>query len=175
MISRSTTTRVLLVAIAVAGLLLGCGSDEAPEPTPASPAASSEAPEAPMTPPELIMPAIPSDRPRTVTDELAIKIEMPDFYPADAPVYPNTAPSKAFVKGNLINLMFGTSDSVAQVLDFLTDELPRLGWNNASVQRMSNSVSVEATKVGRELIIMLTEFQDGSKDSTLIAVSVTAD
>ncbi|MCS5638390.1 MAG: hypothetical protein NZ990_17895 [Myxococcota bacterium] len=164
------------MAIALVGLLWGCGGDEAPEPepTPASPAESSGAPESPV-PADVIMPPLPSDRPRTVTDELAIKIEMPDFYPADAPVYPNTPPSKAFVTGNRINLMFGTSDSVAQVLDFLTDELPRLGWNNASVQRMSNSVSVEATKSGRRLAVMLTEFQDGSKDSTLIAVTVTAD
>lgn len=122
------------------------------------------------------MPPLPSqDGPPTITGELAVKIEMPDFYPADAPVYPNTAPSKSFVKGDRINLMFGTSDSVEQVLGFLTDELPRLGWDNAAVQRMTNIVSIEATKPGREMTIVLTRFMGEPADSTLIAVSVTAD
>lgn len=174
MISRWTMTWLLLAAIAASGLLLACGEDKPSQPKPA-PAATSGSPE-PAPPSDIIMPPLPSEvGQRTITGELAVKIEMPDFYPADAPVYPNTAPSKSFVKGDRINLMFGTPDSVEQVLDFLTDELPRLGWDNAAVQRMTNIVSIEATKPGREMTIVLTRFEGDPADSTLIAVSVTAD
>lgn len=118
------------------------------------------------------MPPIPSARPSNIGEELAVKVEMPDFYPADGPVFPGTSPSKVFVDGNKINVMFGTSDSPEDVLEFLNGELPRLGWDNAIVQRMSNSVTIEATKSDRSLTIMLSEFDAAP---TLIAVMVTAD
>jgi hypothetical protein len=125
--------------------------------------------------PDPILPVIPSGRPSTVEQELAAKVEMPDFYPADAPVFAGTPPSKVFVDGNTINVMFGTSDPLEGVLDFLNGELPRLGWNNANVQRLSNSVTIQATKQSRKLTIMLAEFQNVKANPTLITVVVTAD
>lgn len=153
--------------------MVACGGDEAPPPA----SSATESPAAPVVQkvPDAIMPGIPSGRPSTVEQELAAKVEMPDFYPADAPVFAGTPPSKVFVDGNTINVMFGTSDPLEGVLDFLNGELPRLGWNNANVQRLSNSVTIQATKQSRKLTIMLAEFQNVKANPTLITVVVTAD
>ena len=170
MISRFAMTGILLAATGFCALIVACGGDEAPS----APAPSAESVPAPAAQKfvEPTMPPIPSARPSNIGEELAVKVEMPDFYPADGPVFPGTSPSKVFVDGNKINVMFGTSDSPEDVLEFLNGELPRLGWDNAIVQRMSNSVTIEATKSDRSLTIMLSEFDAAP---TLIAVMVTAD
>ncbi len=174
MISRFMKIGILLVTTGFCASIVACGGDEAPPPA----SSATESPAAPVVvrkAPDAIMPAIPSRRPSTVEQELAAKVEMPDFYPADAPVFAGTPPSKVFVEGDKINVMFGTNDPLEGVLEFLNGELPRLGWDNAIVQRLSNSVTVQATKPGRELTIMLTEFENMKANSTLIAVVVTAD
>ncbi len=177
----TTMFRAMLLVSSAASLLLACGeeaptslesSQSAPEPAaaktvdePTPSLGSSEPPKMPPIPPPLRS---------TVAAELAHKIEMPDFYPSDAPVYPDTPPSKVFVNGDRVNLMFGTSDPGAAVVDFMTEEIRRLGWDNADVQRMSNVVSIEARKNSRDLTIVVTEINAGTPDqTTLIAVSVT--
>ena len=174
MISRFTMTGILLATIGFSGLLLACGGEDAPE-APSAPAAQSQpAPEVHKSA-EPVMPPIPSARPSNVEAELAVKIEMPDFYPADAPVFPGTAPSKVFVEGDKINIMFGSQDSVEDVLGFLNEELPRLGWDNHLVQRMSNIVTLEGRKGDRDLTIVLTHFSGDQENPTLIAIVVSAD
>jgi hypothetical protein len=178
----TTMFRAMLLVSSAASLLLACGeeaptslesSQSAPEPAaaktvdePTPSLGSSEPPKMPPIPPPLRS---------TVAAELAHKIEMPDFYPSDGPVYPNTSPSKVFVNGNRVNLMFGTNDSGAAVVDFMTEELVRLEWKNADVQWMSNVVSIQATKNSRDLTVIVTELNSGTADqTTLIAVSLTA-
>ncbi len=176
--STMTMVRVLLLMSATLALILACGGDEEPV---SKPAPTPEATKAESSPPaedqgitETEMPPIPSIHAQTIAEELSVKIEMPDFYPSDGPVYPNTAPSKAFVKGDRINLMFGTKDGVNEVLDFLNADLPRLGWNNAEVERMSNIITIQATKPGRTLAVILTSIDSGQpSQTTLIAVSLT--
>jgi hypothetical protein len=178
----TTMFRALLLAFSAAIFLLACGEEaptslESSEPA-AKPAVANAAAEPvpgldSIQPPK--MPPIPGRMPSTVAAELARKIEMPDFYPSDGPVYPNTPPSKVFVNGDRVNLMFGTNDSGAAVVDFMTEEMIRLGWDNADVQRMSNIVSIQATKNSRDLIVVVTEIKAGTPNqTTLIAVSVTA-
>ena len=174
MISRFTMTGILLAMTGFSGLLLACSGEDAPQ-APSAPAAQSQpAREVPKLA-DPVMPSIPSARPSNVEEELAVKIEMPDFYPADAPVFPGTAPSKVFVEGNKINIMFGSQDSVEDALGFLNDELPRLGWNNHLVQRMSNIVTLEGRKGDRDLTIVLSEFPGDQENPTLIAIAVSAD
>ena len=172
------TARFLLAIAALFFLASGCGGDD--KPASSTPAASAPAEQGGATgsaaPSKVKMPPMPSAEPQNISDELAIKIEMPDFYPSDGPVYPDTAPSKSFVKGNHIQLMFGTQDSVEEVLDFMNQELPRLGWNNADVQRHTTSVSISATKPGRKLSVLVSEIDGGrSSQMTLIAISITGD
>jgi hypothetical protein len=169
-------TRLVVLALATAGVFLAaCGGDESPGSRSAvAPTESSPEREPPPTA-EIIMPPIPPTKPQSSANQLAAKIELPDFYPTDGPVYPDTAPSKAFVKGDRVNLMFGTPDAPNRVLDFMNGELPRLGWNNAQVERIKNVITMKATKPGRELTILLTELDAGtSSQTTLIAVSVTS-
>jgi hypothetical protein len=175
MISEARWQLLATVALGLGlGLVLACGSDEssAPDPTPV-PAERAAAVE-PKAQPSVVLPTIPSPLRETISAELAAKIEIPDFYPEDGPVYPGTLPSKSFVNGNVVNLMFGTSDSPDQVLEFMNKEFPRLGWENAAVMRMSNVISIEATKPGRSLAVILTEVASGSPEqTTLIAISIT--
>ena len=183
-IMKSTKTLVATLAavFALAGVVLGCGDDEEPtagsaakqssgaEPgESATPQASSEAPED-----VVVMPPMPQRQPKSPGEELAIKIELPDFYPSDGPVYPDTQPSKAFVKGNRVNLMFGTDDSTETVLDFLNAEIVALGWSNADVQRMGDVIAIQATKPGRNLDILVSVVDSGlSTQATLIAIGIT--
>jgi hypothetical protein len=170
-----TSTRWLVLALAAAGVFwAACGGDEQPASRSAVAQTESSPGRESAAPAEIIMPPLPSTKPQSSSDQLAVKIELPDFYPSDGPVYPDTTPSKAFVKGDRVNLMFGTQDPANQVLDFMNGELPRLGWNNARVERISNVITMTATKPGRELTILLTELEAGtSSQTTLIAVSVT--
>ena len=154
---------------------MGCGGDDsiasrsAAAPTESSPAKGH------ADPADIKMPPIAPNGPQSSAQQLAAKIELPAFYPSDAPVYPNTPPSKAFIKGEMVNLMFGTKDDANQVLDFMKSELPRLGWKDAVVERISNVSTMSATKSERELTILVTELDAGTpSQTTLIAVSVTA-
>ena len=170
------SARLLVLGAAAAGVVaLGCGGDDstasraATAPTESSPAKGY------ADPADIKMPPIASNEPRSSEDQLATKIELPAFYPSDAPVYPNTPPSKAFIKGKIVNLMFGTKDAANQVLDFMKSELPRLGWKNAVVEKFSNVSTMSATKPGRKLTILVTELDAGTpSQTTLIAISVTA-
>jgi hypothetical protein len=156
------------------GLVLACGSDEPSTPDPTPVPGESAAAVDPEARPSVVMPKIPSGLRQTITAELAAKIEIPDFYPEDGPVYPETSPSKTFVNGNVVNLMFGTLDTPEQVLEFMNTEFPRLGWENSAVVRMSHVISIEATKPGRSLTVILTEVASGSPEqTTLIAISIT--
>ena len=173
MISEARWQLLATVALGL-GLVLACGSDEssAPDPTPV-PAERAAAVE-PKAQPSAVMPTIPAPLRETISAELAAKIEIPDFYPEDGPVYPETSPSKTFVNGTVVNLMFGTLDTPEQVLEFMNTEFPRLGWENSAVVRMSHVISIEATKPGRSLTVILTEVASGTPEqTTLIAISIT--
>ena len=171
---------VLFAAIFSLSVLAGCGGDDEAAPGAGSKPSSSGQSAAPSASgggssadsESIKMPPIPSSS--RAGEELNVKIELPDFYPSDGPIYPDTPPSKAFVKGNKINLMFGTEDSTETVLDFMNSELPRLGWNNANVQRIGGMISIEATKPGRELTILLSPIDSGRpSETTLIAVVIS--
>jgi len=171
---------ILFAAIFSLGVLVACGGGEEATPGAGSKPSSSgqsAAPSAPGGEPSadsgsVKMPPLPV--PTSPGAELAVKIELPDFYPSDGPTYPDTPPSKAFVKGNKINLMFGTQDSTETVLDFMNSELPRLGWNNADVQRLGGAIAIQATKPGRELTVLLSPVDSGRPtETTLIAVVIT--
>jgi hypothetical protein len=178
----TTMFRALLLAASAATFLLACGEGTPTSPDPSQsvskPAATNAVAErtpnsGSVQPPK--MPPMPPRQPSTIAAELAQKIEMPDFYPSDAPAYPDTPPSKVFVNGDHVNVMFGTSDSGAAVVDFMAEEIRRLGWDNVDVQRMSAVVSIEAKKNSRDLTIVVTEINSGAPNqTTLIAVSVTS-
>jgi hypothetical protein len=172
---------ILATMTAASGLLLACGEDEKPAaPSGAEPATQAEsaapaepAAEEPGAFPSVVMPPI-ARTPKSAGEELAVKIELPDFYPADGPVYPDTPPSRVFVKGDRINLMFGTDDTPEEVLEFMNAELPRLGWNNAEVERVGDIVSIQATKPGRDLAVIMAVVDPGrSTQTTLITVGIT--
>jgi hypothetical protein len=164
---------IFLFSIAFIGLLPGCGAEEkqtgsTPPPQPVAEAAAPAPERAAIN-----MPPLPSDLQTTPGGELTAKIEVPDFYPADAPVYPNTRPSKAFVQGYRVNLMFGTEDSPSQAVAFLMDELRELGWSNASSQELGQSIAIQSTKPGRDLTILISRVDAGLEtETTLVAVSV---
>ena len=171
--------RFLLAIAALFFLALGCGGDD--KPASSAPAASAPAEQeggatGSAAPSEIVMPLLPSSERQSLSEGLAVKVEMPEFYPSDGPIYPDTPPSKYFVKGDAIHLMFGTPDSAAEVLDFMNQELPRLGWNNADTQRHKASISMQATKPGRKLSVLMSEVDRGlSSQTTLIAISITSD
>ena len=82
---------------------VGCGGDEATQGDDAA-ATQTEtersADKAPLAAGK--MPPMASDMATTIQEELKSKQELPDYYPEDGPLYPDTLPSNIRVKGSKV-------------------------------------------------------------------------
>lgn len=168
-----------LPALLATSLLLACGGDEQEPPAPAAsePARSTEparpaepapAPrasrEAPPVPPGATRPA----------EALRKKVELPDDYPSDAPVYPGTEPSQVSrgAEGRLV-VMFGTEDAPDRVMDYMLSELPSAGWEVIAQQELPTGQLVQGVKGDRLISVVLSRLDEGRDTAiTMIAVSV---
>ena len=84
---------------------VGCGGDEATQGDDAA-ATQTEtersADKAPLAAGK--MPPMASDMATTIQEELKSKQELPDYYPEDGPLYPDTLPSNIRVKGSKVTM-----------------------------------------------------------------------
>lgn len=168
-------------------LLAGCGGDgdsprdrlertaaanperSSPSPTPGSdaPNAGPSAGAPPSSPPVLPGQESPAQ-------SLRNKIDLPDTYPSDAPVYPGSSNSHyGLSEDGRSNSLFGTDDSVEQVSEYMVDFLQENGWDGGSVQEVPQGVQLTSQKGGREMVVIIREVGAGTPDAvTMIAVSV---
>ena len=156
---RRELLRFLLVGFATAGLVAACGGDEQQQPAPPAADAPAQAPGG------------------GVAAELRQQVELPDYYPADAPVYPGTKPSRVKVMDNgQISAQFGTEASVDDVVGFMRSKLPELGWKLGAETEMPGGWLLQGTKADRRILVLVSRIKGGeSGDITIIAVDVTGE
>ncbi len=108
-----------------------------------------------------------------VANQLSAKIDLPDYYPADGPVYPGAKPSKAQQSANgRVSLVFGTDASVDDAARLMADEAESKGWAIASKDEIERGYLTRASKDGRNLMILTNRMEEGGDAVTLVAVSV---
>lgn len=169
----------MILWVALVGLLgvtwVGCGGQEEVAGDEGVPAAQTEKVrptyDAPPTLKE--MPPMATDGEISIQDELKVKQELPDYYPEDGPLYPDTLPSNIRVTGSKVTLGFGTNDPTGEVVNYMESDLESKGWTVLPVQEMPNGTVVQATKDGRMATVLVAGLGGGSDGySTMIMVSV---
>jgi hypothetical protein len=161
---RSRWLRISLLCSALVTLGLACGGDEAgkPETAAAVPAATPQPTAEPQT------------QARLPADQLRQHMDLPEYYPPDAPLYPGTKPSDAQQLANgRVTAVFGTSDSIDQVLVYMQGSLPEQGWTVTVEQSMPQGMIMQAVKPDRLLSVLLSRYGASPEEElTIIAISV---
>ena len=150
-------SRLLLIGFMLVGLTAACGDGDQPTEMPA---------------------AAPGQRPGGgIAADLRKQIELPDYYPADAPVYPGTRPSDAKITENgHISAQFGTEDGAQQVVGFMRAKLPELGWTLGAETDMPGGFLLQGTNGDRRILVLISRIKGGETgDITIIAVDVTGE
>lgn len=184
MTSNRCATLVLWSALASAllfGVACGGGEEERSTPTP-TPLARSESAMPDTSTDSTAAPRAPAatDRSAAATpggspgEQLRKRIDLPDSFPADAPVYPDTAPSQYVeLGGGRLSLTFGTPDPPDEVMEYMLAELPRRRWDVVAQNDLETGKILQATKGDRLFSMLLSRVDQGKPgEITMIAISV---
>ncbi len=169
----------LIGLLAAASLVsVGCGGgdealpDSADRARPAESKPMAEATPEPAKPPQASTTPSPTAG-AAIAEQLSETIELPDYYPADGPVYPDAKPSKAQqTPAGRVSIVFGTDDSVEDASRTMTGEAESKGWSIDSEDEIERGFLTRASKDGRALMILTNRMDDGDDSVTLVAVSV---
>jgi hypothetical protein len=155
----------LIISLAF-GVLAGCGGEEEPATPVAKP--SPPAPPAPTR-----APVVEKDPPKTFMEQLETSVDLPDFYPKDAPVYPNTKPNSAGWQGGRVSAIFHTKDDADEVVAFVTSSLNENGWSNVQHVEIPDGSAVQGFKSDedRTISVLVAEVEEKGEAATVIAVS----
>lgn len=163
--------QLLIVAIVATAFTAACscGTEEGVET--AQPTQPSEpAKQAPPLPKPA--PAPKPNAPRSVEEQLAKAVEMPDFYPDDAPAYPGVNPSRVAREAGRVQATFSTDDPVNEVTDWLLEDLEGRGWTGVTTTEIEGSSVVQGFSGRRSISVLLSSIESGGKPVTLMIVSV---
>ena len=161
--------RILLACAVSLALLAGCGEDEpavpeqAAKPAPTKPAPPKPAPSKPT-------PMVSPSPPKSVVEQLAVRVELPDWYPSDAPMYPGAKLSRVGWEGSKVSGVFSTDDGSEEVSAWMNDFLASENWRNVTMVEIPNGVILQARQGGRGLTVMVTPILSGGETVTLINV-----
>lgn len=159
------STLAVAFALTLAPALLGCGQDEAPQPNPSNPSV------APANSPAR---APVARDPERLRKELRREIELPDYYPEDAPIYPGSTTSSAGRPSGRVAAAFSTEDSTELVRAHVLGELASSGWSEVLVVEMPNGVVIHGKKDAREISVLIS-FVDPDTEHELTMMIVAID
>jgi hypothetical protein len=161
--NRTRLVPVLIAALAI-GLYTGCGEDEATPPAPPSPAV----PPAPA--PE---PVVKVQPPQSIKQQLEQSVDLPDFYPKDAPVYPGAKASSVGWQGSRVSAVFSTSDPTDQVVAQTRESLESQGWSDIQSADLPNGQVLQGYKHDeeRKIMALISSVEEAGEKVTLIAVA----
>ena len=153
---------------------VGCGGDEATQGDGAAATKTETERPAYKAPPTTDdMPPMASDMAATIQEELEVKQELPDYYPEDGPLYPDTLPSNIRVQGSKVTMGFGTMDPADQVADYLESDLDSKGWTVLPVQQVPTGSVIQGSKDGRNVTVLVSHLSENADEyATMIMVSV---
>jgi hypothetical protein len=156
---------VAIFAAIACVLLVACGGEEpapAKVPTPTTPATPTAAQKSKAR-----------TMPVPTTQELVnTRVELPDFYPEDAPVYSGAQANSVAWESGRVAAVFTTSDSPSEVSEKLQAELDSKGWQDIITAGGANGVVVQAGKDERGISALVSETDSGGKPVTMIMVAV---
>jgi hypothetical protein len=112
--------------------------------------------------------------PKTAMEQLEVEVELPDFYPKDAPVYPGSKTNRAAWHFGQVTAVFSTTDPLADVLVYINDFVSAQGWQNIENIEFGDGGSiVKGVKGmdGRSISVMLTKREGEGRSATMIVVS----
>jgi len=140
---------------------IACGGDE-----PTKPAAKSA--KAPM--PRSQRERLPEP---SVKDTLAADIDLPDYYPDDAPIYRGATVNSSGWQSGRVNVVFSTADAPSDVSGDVQSSLRSKGWGEIVEAEMVNGVVVQAEKGSRSISALISRMEGGTGDeTTMIIVAV---
>ena len=162
--------------LCAAALLLGCGGGEESSPPAAEsePKAEAAAKPAPPAPPPL--PEAPAKPKRmTLEEQLAVQVEIPDYYPSDGLIYPNGhAIDAQMAKNGQASVSFSTDDEVGDVTSWVKQALGDKGWTLVMEQALDTGFIVMGMKDERKITILTTSVDRASKSVMVVAVTPEA-
>jgi hypothetical protein len=140
----------------------GCTCAEEPAPPPPQPAAR------PAPQPSDSAPPPPERRgPGTIEEQIAKEVELPPYYPGDAPIYPGARANTSTTGYGRVQAVFSTPDSQDQVLEWYRTALDEQGWQNLTETEAGEHKVITVDQGRRRFSIMVT----AAAGHTLIIVS----
>ncbi len=146
----------------------GCGEDEKPAPTQETVAPT------PVPKPEPRVEKVEPQRGLSVAEQLETTIELPSYYPPDAPVYPGAKVNTAKTSMGRISLIFSSQDSREDVADWMNVFFASEGWGDFSVSDVpSVGMNLQGSKGRRKLGVLLISSVDGDGEEVTLLVVAT--
>jgi hypothetical protein len=153
-----------LSGVAIALLFVACGGGE-------------EGTQAAGGTPELPLGSVtnsPANQALSLVRELDAKVDIPDYYPSDAPRYPGRRPSTArIMKDDSVSVQYGLPDSVANVNAWARAFMNEHDWEIQEEFSASNSEGMTAMKGKRRLLISIALLGTDDEHVTLLGINVT--
>jgi hypothetical protein len=119
------------------------------------------------------MPRDQVQNPDALRKELRTKVELPDYYPGDAPIYPGTMTNNAGRRNGRVTAVFSTEDSTEVVSEYILAKLGSLDWTDVSVHEMPNGHVIHAVKEVREISVLVSSMDEGTEyELTMMVVAV---
>ena len=95
-------------------------------------------------------------------------VPLPDGFPKDVPVYPNSTPVVASTTGDVTNVVLTTADSAAKTLAFYTEKLAAAGWTTESTLNLPSGSMISSSKSDRTLNVTVV----GEDNQTTISLGL---
>lgn len=171
----------LLAGLAAMTLVIGCGGDDETLPEPSDRTRATEeaaAPAKPRTEPAPSKaPAADNSRPPgvpSVADQLAESVELPDYFPEDAPVYPGAKPSQVQQRGNgRVSVIYGADTTPEDAAQVMVEASEAKGWSIQSNNALEDGYLISGSKNGRNLMVLTNRIEEAGSDAvTIVAISV---
>ena len=171
MTTRSSKLLHACAPLLVLALFIGCSDSEEPSQTAAMTETQKAAP--PKVVAKVPKQMIPAKGPRkTLKEQLDTEVDIPEGYPADAPVYPNAKTNTAKIQNGRMTAVFSTPDGPDQVTGFAETYLSGNGWSD--VQRAEfpgGGEMLQGYKGRRSLSVLVTTLEAEGETVTLMAVT----
>jgi hypothetical protein len=108
-----------------------------------------------------------------IREELRSSVELPAFYPKDAPVYPGTNTVNAGERNGRVTAVFGSEDPADRVIDYVKAKLGTLGWGEITVDELVNGSLIHAQKQARSISVLVSTMDEGTEyELTMMVVAV---
>ena len=113
------------------------------------------------------------DGPLPIREELRRAIALPDFYPEDAPIYPNATLSNVGQPRGRVTAVFSTEDPPEEVTAYLRAKLATEGWSEHEKEEMPNGLIIQATKDERAISLLISSMDAGTEyELTMVVVAI---